>query len=79
MAENNPMKDNLWTDTPPSGHTEFDTLMFDEIEEGDLFWLEQSNRDSNQVYRKVSEFEGQDLRTREIHQFGQRQTVYQKT
>ena len=79
MAENNPANDNLWTNTPPTGLTEFETLMFDEIEEGDLFWLEQSNLDHNHAHRKVSETEGQDLRTREYHTFAQRQTVYQKT
>ena len=38
MAENNPANDGNWTNTPRTGMTEFDTLRFDEIEDGDLFW-----------------------------------------
>lgn len=79
MAENNPAKDGIWTDTPQASMTEFDTVRFDEIEDGDLFWLEQTRHDSNHAHRKVNDQEGQDLRTREYHKFGYRQTVYQKT
>ena len=78
MPRNDPMQDGIWTGTPGIG-TDFEDMLFEEIEEGDLFWLEQNNRQSNQVYRKVSETEGQDLRTRQYHAFRQRHPVFQKT
>ena len=79
MAQNNPANDNIWTETPRAGLVEFETLRFDEIEDGDLFWLEQNNQDSNQVHRKTGDTEGMNLRTGKLHAFHPRQEVYQKT
>tara|TARA_R110000822_G_scaffold223154_1_gene356395 strand:+ start:6665 stop:6901 length:237 start_codon:yes stop_codon:yes gene_type:complete len=78
MASNDPMQDGKTFGAPRMGMTEFDALRFDEIEVSDLFWLKEIRGD-NQVYRKITEGSGQNLRTGEEVGFNRRLMVFQKT
>ena len=78
MASNDPMQDNQTFNAPGMGSTEFDSMRFDEIEVTDLFWLKEQRGD-NQVYRKITEQVGQNLRTGEEIVFDRRLIVFQKT
>tara|TARA_R110000824_G_scaffold48214_1_gene136369 strand:- start:1218 stop:1454 length:237 start_codon:yes stop_codon:yes gene_type:complete len=78
VASNDPMQDNQAFNAPGMGSTEFDSMSFDEIEVTDLFWLKEQRGD-NQVYRKITEQVGQNLRTGEEIVFDRRLIVFQKT
>ena len=68
-------------DDPKSmGDIEFRRHRFYEISVGELFWLNEIPRDNNKnpSYRKVGENEGLNVITRELINFDQSDTIYQK-
>jgi|7_EtaG_2_1085326.scaffolds.fasta_scaffold18762_4 hypothetical protein len=79
MAQNNPAGDNVWTNTPSGGVTEFDTNNFSDIEVGDLFWKHQDRMPDNHAWRKLDENSAQDTRTQQVQQMHPQATVHQKT
>ena len=48
MPRNDPMQDGIWTDTPGIG-TDFEDMMFEDIEADDLLWLQATGGDTNHV------------------------------
>mgnify|MGYP006865075134 CR=1 FL=1 len=79
MANNDPAADIDWTKTPSMGITEFDDMLFEEVDIGDLFWLNTRPGDTNQVYRKMTERAGLNLRTQTLLNMEPRTKVFQKT
>ena len=55
MPQNDPVTDSLnYGGMPGVGGSDFDEVIFDDVEEGDLFWLTTSlNSDENNAYRKI--------------------------
>ncbi len=82
MPQNDPANDQInYADSTGVGITEFDSMIFEDIEEGDLFWFsENPNSDENNAYRKISDSQAQNTRTRYIiNDIEYRIKVYQKT
>ncbi len=78
MPRNDPMQDNIWTDTPGIG-TDFEDMLFDDIESGDLLWLDNALSNRNNVHRKIDDYTALNLKTNTNITIQPRQTVYQKT
>ena len=78
MSRNDPMQDGIWTDTPGIG-TDFEDMMFEDIEVDDLLWLRTTGGDANQVHRKIDDRTALNLRTNIIVTIPARRTIYQKT
>ena len=78
MSRNDPMQDGIWTDTPGIG-TDFEDMLFDDIEGGDLLWLDNVRSDANQVYRKIDDYTALNLKTNTKITIQPRQMIYQKT
>ena len=78
MARNDPMQDNIWTGTPGIG-TDFEDMLFEDIEDGDLLWLDNVRSDANQVYRKIDDYSALNLKTNTRITIPPRQEIYQKT
>ena len=76
MSINDIAQDNV---NPPSVGNEFDETKFSEIEVDDLFWPHAVNADDNPAYRKISETEGGNTKTRISYTFNQNQVVYVRT
>ena len=55
MARNDPMKDGIWSETPGIG-TDFEDMLFEEIEADDLLWLQGTRSATNQVHRKIDDY-----------------------
>ena len=82
MPQNNPASDNInYVNLSGVDSVEFDEHLFEDIEEGDLFWFnENADPNSNHAFRKINESEAQDTRTRRgMYGIALRTTVYQKT
>jgi|TARA_Y100000310_G_C20109077_1_gene546271 hypothetical protein len=78
MARNDPMRDGIWSETPGIG-PDFEEMLFEDIENDDLFWLTDRNTDANHAHRKIDEYTALELRGQNIVSLGARQTIYQKT
>ena len=78
MARNDPMQDGIWTNTPGIG-TDFEEMMFEDIESDDLLWLRATGGDTNHVHRKIDDRTALNLRTNTVVALPARRTVYQKT
>jgi hypothetical protein len=78
MPRNDPMQDNIWTGTPGIG-TDFEDMLFEDIEDGDLLWLDNVRGDANQVYRKIDDYSALNLKTNTRITIPPRQEIYQKT
>ena len=74
---NNPVDDRY--NPPGSGQNDFDEVMFEEVEDEDLFWLNTSNGDNNPPYRKINENQGHNTRDGIVRDFERRQIVFQRT
>ena len=65
---------------PPTGQLDFEETLFGDLETRDIFWLNQNpNGDINVVHRKISEHEGQQLKTRTVNKFNSHLKVFLKT
>ena len=78
MPRNDPMRDGIWSETPGIG-TDFEDMLFEEIEADDLLWLQGTRSATNQVHRKIDDYSALNIKTRTIVAIPARQTVYQKT
>ena len=78
MADNNPAGDNIWTNTPKMSIIEFDSMLFEDVDVGDLIWLANIPSDKNNPCRKLSETAVMNTRTRDIVSVQPRTVVYQK-
>ncbi len=74
---NNPADDRY--NPPGIGQNDFDSVRFDEIEEEDLFWLNQRNDDSNPPFRKMNDKQGHNTRDGIVHNFTYNQVVFQRS
>ena len=57
---------------------EWEAHRFSEINERDLFWLNNTRSDSNHAWRKLDESQAQDTKTSEIRSFRNMVNVYQR-
>ena len=78
MARNDPMRDGIWSETPGI-ETDFEDMLFEDIEADDLLWLQATRGDANQVYRKIDDYTALNLKTNTAVAIDARRTVYQKT
>ncbi len=73
-------KQTPWGDfTPPGVGTEFEEMLFDDIEADDLLWLQTTGGDANQAHRKIDDYTALNLKTNTVVTIPTRRTVYQKT
>ena len=80
MAQNNPTSDSNPNRTPNLGTIEFDSMLFEDIEKGDLFWTsDQRAGQSNPAYRKLDDYTALNTRTRQTSNFNRRIQIFQKT
>ncbi len=78
MPRNDPMSDNIWTGTPGI-QTDFEDMLFEDIDADDLLWLQAVRGDANQVYRKIDDYTALNIKTNTVVTIPARKTVYQKT
>tara|TARA_Y100000310_G_C20535998_1_gene740878 strand:- start:363 stop:599 length:237 start_codon:yes stop_codon:yes gene_type:complete len=78
MPRNDPMRDNIWSETPGIG-TDFEDMLFEDIDADDLLWLDNVRSDANQVYRKIDDNTALNLKTNARVKIQPRQMIYQKT
>ena len=63
---------------PASIGSEFEEHLFDDINIGEIFRLYDNNNEETQLYRKETETEAMNVRTREVSVQGKRTAVYIK-
>ena len=78
MPRNDPMQDGIWTDTPGIG-TDFEDMLFEDIEDGDLLWLDNIRGDQNNVHRKIDDYTALNIKANTIMEIPARRKIYQKT
>ena len=64
---------------PGIGQNDFDEILFEEIEDEDLFWLNTTNGDNNPPFRKINTKQGHNTRTGIVKDFERRQIVFQRS
>tara|TARA_Y100001938_G_C8040554_1_gene405941 strand:- start:1062 stop:1295 length:234 start_codon:yes stop_codon:yes gene_type:complete len=64
---------------PGIGENDFEPMRFDEIEDEDLFWLNQSTGDSNPSYRKINDKQGYNVKTGIVENFVFNAKVFMRT
>ena len=82
MPANDPVTDSLnYAGAPGILSIDFEEMLFEEIEESDLFWFSnKSVGESNPAFRKIDDTSALNTRSRIIRDnIGVRSTVYQKT
>ena len=63
---------------PPAVRADdFETVLFSEIEVDDLFWLKENGGD-NPPYRKTTDTQAGNTKTRVLHNFDRNQKVFQR-
>ena len=72
---NNPTTDRY---NPASIGSEFESHLFDDINIGEIFRLYYNNNEETQLYRKETETEAMNVKTREVFVQGKRTIVYIK-
>ena len=72
---NNPTEDRY---NPASIGSEFESHLFDDINIGEIFRLHDNNDAETQLYRKETETEVMNIRTRKVFSPDKRTTVYIK-
>jgi hypothetical protein len=78
MPRNDPMRDGIWSETPGIG-TDFEDMLFEDIEADDLLWLQATRGDANQVYRKIDDYTALNIKANTIMEIPARRKIYQKT
>jgi len=78
MPRNDPMRDGIWSETPSIG-TDFEDMLFEDIDTGDLLWLQATRGDANQVYRKIDDYTALNIKANTIMEIPARRKIYQKT
>ena len=82
MPQNDPATDSInYAHSVGIGIIEFDSMLFEDIEESDLFWFSDSqNSDQNHAFRKLSNSTAMDTKNRNaVNNIEYRTKVYQKT
>ena len=75
---NNPVQDRY--NPPSTNKIEFEVFKFGDLEDNELFWLnENSNGSINVVHRKIGVNKGLQLKTQQIVEINSNTEVYQKT
>ena len=74
---NNPVDDRY--NPPGIGQNDFDQVRFDEIEDEDLFWLNQSTGDNNPPYRKMNNKQAHNTRDGIVYDFEYNKIVFQRS
>lgn len=64
---------------PGIGQNDFDSVRFDEIEDEDLFWLNQTLGNDNPAFRKMNDNQGYNTKTGIVQDFNRMQQVFQRT
>ena len=72
---NSPTEDRY---NPASIGSEFENHLFDDINVGEIFRLYDNNNEETQLYRKETETEAMNVKTREVFVPEKRTTVYIK-
>ena len=72
---NNPAEDRY---NPQGIGSEFENHLFDDINIGEIFRLYANNNEETQLYRKETETEAMNVKTREVSVQGKRTAVYIK-
>ena len=81
MAQNNPAADSInYVDLSGVNSSDFDEMLFEDIQEGDLFWFNtDSDSNVNHAFRKINDEEAMDTKTRRgMFGIALRTAVYQK-
>jgi hypothetical protein len=82
MPQNDPATDSInYAASIGIGIVEFDNMLFEEIEDDDLFWFsDNQNSDQNHAFRKLSDSTAMDTKNRNVvNNIEYRLKVYQKT
>jgi len=74
---NNPAED--FYDPPGIGKNDFDKFRFDDIDDDDIFWLNNQNGNNNPSYRKINDKQGYNIKTGIVEDFDRMQEIYQRT
>ena len=75
MADNNAAEDRY--NPPGTMSRDFEKTSFSEIDVDELFWQTNAEKENN-PWRKVSETQGQNLKTQSTHTFQPNTVVFQK-
>ena len=78
MARNNQAEDRYNPPSVAQAGNDFEPINFSEVEESDLFWLREGGGD-NPAYRKISDTEAGNTKTRVLQTFGRNDRVFQRT
>lgn len=78
MAENNQANDRYNPPSVAQAGNDFESIKFAEVEETDLFWLLQGGGE-NPAYRKISDTEAGNTKTRVLKTFSRNEVVFQRT
>jgi len=77
MAKNDSVNDRY---APPGiGSNDFEQIRFNEIEDEDLFWLNQGSGNSNPPYRKMNSKQGHNTKDGIVQNFGRNAVVYSRS
>ena len=64
---------------PGIGQNDFDRVRFDEIDDEDLFWLNENTGDGNPPYRKMNDNQGHNTKDGIVKDFNRTDVVFQRT
>ena len=78
MAEINQVNDRYNPPGVSQGSNDFEQTIFSDVEDGDLFWLKNRGED-NPPYRKVSDSEAGNTKTRFLETFKSNIRVFQRS
>ena len=73
---NNPAQDRY--DPPGIRDLDYEQTIFDELNQGELFWLNTERSDDNHAHRKISETEALNVKLQEVMKFNRHQNVFYK-
>ena len=78
MSQNNSVNDSY---NPPSVGTEFESMVFEDIETDDLLWLSDTSLEGsiNVAHRKINDTSAVNIKTNVSTNIPARQKVFQKT
>ena len=76
MATNNQANDRY--NPPGTAQPDFEEYNFEDLEQGELFWLNTEKSDNNHAHRKLSDTEALNVKAQEYVQFGRHANVFYK-
>jgi|ETNvirnome_2_300_1030623.scaffolds.fasta_scaffold00975_16 hypothetical protein len=79
MTRNDPVQDTMEFNPPGVGSVDFEDMLFEDIDIGELFWKNDSaNNNDNHACRKIEENVAFDTKTRQYFNISLRTSIYQK-